>query len=147
MELILLEFLIDLMEVQLFLLETIVQDSELLELHHKMKEMKKRILFLLSILLLYSMQVAAQFEGSNGDGYDNRTVSSITLTNLSLEVLYDGSNGDGFARRGLSATTLQNISLSVLYEGSSGDGFSNRLLSATTLDLSLIHISEPTRRS
>lgn len=80
------------------------------------------------------MQVAAQFEGSNGDGYDNRTVSSITLTNLSLEVLYDGSNGDGFARRGLSATTLQNISLSVLYEGSSGDGFSNRLLSATTLD-------------
>ncbi|WP_298422015.1 hypothetical protein [uncultured Kordia sp.] len=96
--------------------------------------MKKRIIFLLSISLLYSIQVAAQFEGSNGDGFDVESVSSITLTNLSLEILYDGSNGDGFSNRILTATTLDNISLAVLYEGSNGDGFSNRILSATTLD-------------
>ncbi|WP_157560211.1 hypothetical protein U8527_04810 [Kordia algicida OT-1] len=96
--------------------------------------MKKRILFLISISLLYSMQVAAQFEGSNGDGYDNTIVSSITLTNLSLEVLYDGSNGDGFSNRILSAITLDNTQLAILYDGSNGDGFSNRILSATTLD-------------
>ncbi|WP_299890110.1 hypothetical protein [uncultured Lacinutrix sp.] len=96
--------------------------------------MKKRIIFLLFVSLLYSMQVAAQFEGSNGDGYDNTAVSSITLTNLSLEILYDGSNGDGFSNRILSATTLENISLAILYDGSNGDGFANRILSATTLN-------------
>ncbi len=80
------------------------------------------------------MQVAAQFEGSNGDGFDREIVSSITLTNLSLEVLYEGSNGDGFSNRILTATTLENISLAVLYEGSNGDGFSNRILTATTLE-------------
>ncbi|WP_420574829.1 hypothetical protein [Kordia sp.] len=96
--------------------------------------MKKRIIFLLSISLLYSIQVAAQFEGSNGDGFDREIVSSITLTNLSLEVLYEGSNGDGFSNRLLAATTLDNTSLAVLYEGSNGDGFALRLLPATTLD-------------
>ncbi len=80
------------------------------------------------------MQVVAQFEGSNGDGYDKETVSSITLTNLSLEILYDGSNGDGFSNRTLTATTLENISLAVLYEGSNGDGFDITSLNATTLD-------------
>jgi hypothetical protein len=99
-----------------------------------MKEMKKRILFLLSISLLYSIQVAAQFEGSNGDGFDLESRSSITLTNLSLEVLYEGSNGDGFSNRTLSAITLDNTSLAVLYEGSNGDGFSSRLQAATTLE-------------
>ncbi len=96
--------------------------------------MKQRIIFLLSISLLYGMQVNAQFEGSNGDGYDHRMVSSITLTNLSLEVLYEGSNGDGYDNQLLLATTLDNISLTVLYEGSNGDGFDRRLLAATTLD-------------
>ncbi|AXG68030.1 hypothetical protein KORDIASMS9_00214 [Kordia sp. SMS9] len=96
--------------------------------------MKKRIIFLLSISLLYSLQVAAQFKGSNGDGFDVESQSSITLTNLSLEILYDGSNGDGFSSRTLTATTLENISLAVLYEGSNGDGFSNRSLVATTLE-------------
>jgi hypothetical protein len=100
-----------------------------------MKEMKKRILFLLSISLLYSLQVDAQlYEGSNGDGFDVDSRSSITLTNLSLTVLYEGSNGDGFALRSLDATTLDNTSLAVLYEGSNGDGFALRSLVATTLD-------------
>ena len=99
-----------------------------------MKEMKKRILFLLSISLLYSIQVAAQFEGSNGDGFDLESRSSITLTNLSLEVLYEGSNGDGFSNRTLSAITLDNTSLAILYDGSNGDGFSSRLQAATTLE-------------
>ncbi|WP_156169112.1 hypothetical protein [Kordia jejudonensis] len=96
--------------------------------------MKKRILFLLSISLLYSVQVTAQFEGSNGDGFDVESRSSITLTNLSLEVLYDGSNGDGFSNRTLESTTLENISLTVLYEGSNGDGFDVTGLNATTLN-------------
>ncbi|MEM6722338.1 MAG: hypothetical protein AAF611_23630 [Bacteroidota bacterium] len=96
--------------------------------------MKKRILFLLSISLLYSLQVAAQFEGSNGDGFDVESRVAITLENISLTILYEGSNGDGFSNRLLAATTLDNTSLTVLYEGSNGDGFSSRLLAATTLD-------------
>ena len=80
------------------------------------------------------MQVAAQFEGSNGDGFDVRILSATTLENISLSVLYEGSNGDGFDRRILSATTLENTSLAVLYDGSNGDGFSVRVLSATTLE-------------
>jgi hypothetical protein len=97
--------------------------------------MKKRILFLLTISLLYSMQVDAQlYEGSNGDGFDVDSRSSITLTNLSLEVIYDGSNGDGYANRLVAAITLDNTSLAVLYDGSNGDGYANRLLAATTLD-------------
>lgn len=111
---------------------------------------------------MYSIQVDAQlYEGSNGDGYTDRLISSITLTNLSLNILYEGSNGDGFSskllpsitidntpltilykggnsdgfdKKILSATTLDNTQLIVLYEGSNGDGFSNRILSATTLD-------------
>jgi len=99
-----------------------------------MKEMKKRILFLLSISLLYSLQVAAQFEGSNGDGFDVESRVAITLENISLTILYEGSNGDGFSRRLLAATTLDNTSLTVLYEGSNGDGFDTESRVATTLN-------------
>lgn len=96
--------------------------------------MKKRILFLWSISLFYSIQAIAQYEGSNGDGFDKESATSITLTNLSLGILYDGSNGDGFSSRLLPATTLDNTQLTVLYEGSNGDGFDKQILSATTLD-------------
>ena len=107
---------------------------EPLEQHHNKEEMKKRFIFLLFIFLLHNLKVIAQFEGSNGDGFDIDAVSSITLTNLSLDILYDGSNGDGFSSRLLPATTLDNISLSVLYEGSNGDGFDLTVLNATTLE-------------
>lgn len=96
--------------------------------------MKKRIIFLLSISLLYSLRIVAQYEGSNGDGYTDKLISSITLTNLSLNILYKGSNGDGFSNKLLPAMIIDNTPLTILYKGGNSDGFDKKILSATTLD-------------
>ncbi|WP_157547175.1 hypothetical protein [Kordia zhangzhouensis] len=95
--------------------------------------MKRKIIFLLYISLLYSLQISAQFNGSNGDGYDKEELSATTLTNTSLTIMYLGSNGDGYDARALNATTLQNTPLFVLYSGGNGDGYDDTSLNATTL--------------
>ncbi|MEM9680143.1 MAG: hypothetical protein AAF901_07440 [Bacteroidota bacterium] len=97
--------------------------------------MKYKIIFFVSLLsFFWYSNVMAQFQGSNGDGFDNEFRSAITLDNTSLAILYEGSNGDGYDNSVLSATTLDNTSLAVLYDGSNGDGFDRETLSAITLE-------------
>ncbi|WP_452226113.1 hypothetical protein [Lacinutrix cladophorae] len=95
--------------------------------------MKKRFL-ILSFILFQCIPILAQYQGGNGDGYDDEIVSSTTLEDLSLIVLYRGAYGDGFDDAALLNTTLENISLAILYEGGNGDGFDNDDLLNTTLE-------------
>lgn len=90
---------------------------------------------LLATLLVFAGQsttLLGQFDGGNGDGFENSLLRQITLDGISngITPLYVGGSGDGFDRQ-TGALTISGQSLAILFQGGPGDGFDEETGSLT----------------